>query len=610
MTLESNLGKAIEGKEKAILAKKPGEDLVDEEKLDKAIVELQKRIAESPVQGEHKELMQKELEEMLSVCAEGVAKVQDTAGDDFAEVVAATQKSLAEFTETPEVKDVLENIEPFFKHKGPIMRAVQLRSYRRGSGDWQYINKYLGSIGIDEGKVTRIQEILGIEVDGKTGPETINAISDMLGSGLGVEFGEEETAYEDGTKVTQIMQRMNAPAKKPVKKVKKPKKASPSTPSRTSQKPTPPSQPATKPSPKTSDQAPAPAPTIAPAPVPTPAPQSKPSHVAEPPAEQESLAETPLESSLITPENIDQLASTEEGRRQIREKTLNDKGEFILSRDELLYSSIRPHHLYRDKPIWVNGVQATQKGLGYYYSEGKNNGASVKINFGDRVTKTATRAPRGNESIRTEKPVSKEESECLNYAFEKELKKLRSKMSAGDRGMLVDGAKKKMYVVRKTTKGFVFEKSYTVATGKPGFGEVRHSNRTPRGMHSVKVTSRGPRGSVIKSKRVQRERKTNMRTGRADITTAILALAGEESSNKSSYSRGIYIHGTAAEQRRLGRQASAGCVNTSNVDIEDIHDLTTSQSGKMYVYITDRRVRPPSSSMLAAARRSRRHARA
>jgi lipoprotein-anchoring transpeptidase ErfK/SrfK len=53
--------------------------------------------------------------------------------------------------------------------------------------------------------------------------------------------------------------------------------------------------------------------------------------------------------------------------------------------------------------------------------------------------------------------------------------------------------------------------------------------------------------------------------------TRILRLRGLESSNARAFGRGIYIHGTA-EERRVGRPASYGCIRMKSRDVVRLFD--------------------------------------
>lgn len=115
-------------------------------------------------------------------------------------------------------------------------------------------------------------------------------------------------------------------------------------------------------------------------------------------------------------------------------------------------------------------------------------------------------------------------------------------------------------------------KTYPVSTSKFGLGNEKGSYRTPLGKMEVaqKIGGGKPAGAVFKSRKWTGEILKPNSPGRDPIVSRILWLKGLEPKNKNTYSRYIYIHGTAAE-REIGRPASYGCVRMKSRDIIDLY---------------------------------------
>lgn len=115
-------------------------------------------------------------------------------------------------------------------------------------------------------------------------------------------------------------------------------------------------------------------------------------------------------------------------------------------------------------------------------------------------------------------------------------------------------------------------KTYPVSTSKFGLGNEKGSYRTPLGKMEVaeKIGDGKPAGAVFKSRKWTGEILKPNAPGRDPIVSRILWLRGLEPKNKNTYSRYIYIHGTAAE-RDIGRPASYGCVRMKSRDVIDLY---------------------------------------
>jgi L,D-transpeptidase-like protein len=118
-----------------------------------------------------------------------------------------------------------------------------------------------------------------------------------------------------------------------------------------------------------------------------------------------------------------------------------------------------------------------------------------------------------------------------------------------------------------------FVAEYPVSTSKFGLGDRLRSFRTPLGTLEVaaKIGQGAPAGAVFKSRQRTGEIIQPNTRGRDPIVTRILHLRGLERSNAHAFSRGIYIHGTAAENS-IGRRASYGCIRMRSRDVVRVFD--------------------------------------
>ncbi|MEM6279932.1 MAG: L,D-transpeptidase, partial [Verrucomicrobiota bacterium] len=114
-------------------------------------------------------------------------------------------------------------------------------------------------------------------------------------------------------------------------------------------------------------------------------------------------------------------------------------------------------------------------------------------------------------------------------------------------------------------------KTYPVSTSKFGLGNEKGSYRTPLGKMEVaeKIGHGKPAGAVFKSRKWTGEILKPNAPGRDPIVSRILWLNGLEPKNKNTYSRCIYIHGTAAEYS-IGKASSYGCIRMKSRDIIDL----------------------------------------
>ena len=130
--------------------------------------------------------------------------------------------------------------------------------------------------------------------------------------------------------------------------------------------------------------------------------------------------------------------------------------------------------------------------------------------------------------------------------------------------MVVSIPEQKMALYRK--KKLV--RTYDVSTSKFCVSCSPGSNGTPLGLHEIakKIGGGARSGMKFKSRSATGEIVPVNAPGRDPIVTRILWLKGLERQNRNSYSRFIYIHGTA-EEWRIGTRASYGCIRMRSRDI-------------------------------------------
>lgn len=135
---------------------------------------------------------------------------------------------------------------------------------------------------------------------------------------------------------------------------------------------------------------------------------------------------------------------------------------------------------------------------------------------------------------------------------------------------------------------FVFEddallKTYIISTGRNGFGEIKHSEKTPRGKHIIraKIGRDAPENTVFIERRPTGEIfSPALRTAhptRDWILTRILWLSGCEHGknrlgNVDTMQRCIYIHGSP-DDVSMGQPGSRGCIRMRNQDIIELFEL-------------------------------------
>ena len=168
-------------------------------------------------------------------------------------------------------------------------------------------------------------------------------------------------------------------------------------------------------------------------------------------------------------------------------------------------------------------------------------------------------------------------------------------LSDSDTAIVIVVSEQRLYLVRGD--GDVI-RSYPVSTSKFGIGNRFGSYKTPVGAHRIwcKVGDGALYGEIIRHRkptgRIAHIRTDTLESGHDYITTREMCLEGlEEGVNKGdsvdSKIRAIYIHGTA-DEGRVGRMASYGCIRMKNRDVIELYDLV--HVGTLVYIIDDRKL--------------------
>lgn len=117
-------------------------------------------------------------------------------------------------------------------------------------------------------------------------------------------------------------------------------------------------------------------------------------------------------------------------------------------------------------------------------------------------------------------------------------------------------------------------KRFRISTSKFGTGDAVGSYRTPLGetFVSAKIGDGLPAGAVIKNRNATGEIVQPNASGRDTIVSRIIWLRGMDGTTANTRERCIYIHGTA-EERRIGRRASYGCIRMRSKDVIELYRL-------------------------------------
>jgi lipoprotein-anchoring transpeptidase ErfK/SrfK len=117
-------------------------------------------------------------------------------------------------------------------------------------------------------------------------------------------------------------------------------------------------------------------------------------------------------------------------------------------------------------------------------------------------------------------------------------------------------------------------KRFQISTSKFGTGDAIGSYRTPLGetFVSAKIGHGLPPGAVLKNRNATGEIVKANAPGRDAIVSRVIWLRGMDGTTANTRERCIYIHGTAEEQR-IGRRASFGCIRMRSKDVIALYSL-------------------------------------
>ena len=117
-------------------------------------------------------------------------------------------------------------------------------------------------------------------------------------------------------------------------------------------------------------------------------------------------------------------------------------------------------------------------------------------------------------------------------------------------------------------------KRFAISTSKFGTGDAVGSYRTPLGetFVSAKIGDGLPAGAVIKNRNATGEVVQPNAPGRDTIVSRVIWLRGMDGTTANTRERCIYIHGTA-EERRIGRRASYGCIRMRSKDVIELYRM-------------------------------------
>jgi len=176
-------------------------DIVKEEIVIRELDKIEGKINKSPLSKEYKDQISKKLDGKINEWKSSINKVDEKYAEELKMVFGEIVNELKNFNQNKEVKEIYEVVEPYFQNKFLVEQAIKVKVYGRGSGDWQKVNGEVSKITPKLGdikNVEKLQKILNIDEDGKIGPQTMNALFAMLGSGRKeVQFGQKTILYNE-----------------------------------------------------------------------------------------------------------------------------------------------------------------------------------------------------------------------------------------------------------------------------------------------------------------------------------------------------------------------------------------------------------------------------
>ncbi|MGV6809559.1 MAG: L,D-transpeptidase family protein [bacterium] len=223
--------------------------------------------------------------------------------------------------------------------------------------------------------------------------------------------------------------------------------------------------------------------------------------------------------------------------------------------------------------VKIKAKQASRTVSGYVFDAylrqlpTNNSGNSGSANRGSRETEH-TQPPHRHT----------DHSQSASQSHKKKVKQLIKQYPthAKKRVLLVDVSEQRLYVFNRKAQ---LLKSYPVSTSAYGMSNRSNSNKTPIGAHQIKtkVGKNAKKFTIFKSLvNTGRLSRANS-AGKALVTSRVLRLDGLEESNRNTYRRYIYIHGTNKE-KYLGKPKSHGCIRMNNDEVIELFQETAKGS--------------------------------
>lgn len=148
------------------------EDIIPEEKIEAETKKLETSIKALPVAMEDKTEIEETFANLIEKRTQDVMMAGQDGEEELKKLFDTVISELENFKEIPEVREIYETVAPFFDLKSQLEGC---------EGIWTKMEEVLNSNGIDSKMITGIQKRLGINADGKFGPKTAEALSEMLG---------------------------------------------------------------------------------------------------------------------------------------------------------------------------------------------------------------------------------------------------------------------------------------------------------------------------------------------------------------------------------------------------------------------------------------------
>ena len=146
--------------------------------------------------------------------------------------------------------------------------------------------------------------------------------------------------------------------------------------------------------------------------------------------------------------------------------------------------------------------------------------------------------------------------------------------------IVVDPSIQKLFLVRNLEIVGI----YGTSTGKKGLSNISGSGGTSTGLFHTGEIIEGDLGERVK--RWGRQGVIVDENDPADMTTRLITLYGQESKNKNTLSRGVYIHGTNLPNS-IGSPDSHGCVRVLESSAIEIAEFVK-EAETVQVYILNR----------------------